>query len=263
MEDKRGKMKKRLKTLAYVLLTAIVLSLLGGCGLIESTGLSDEEDELVAEYAAGVIMRYSADKKGGLGDLKPTPEPIPWVDPATVAPAEEPQEEEDDTEEEIPMEEVEERVDDSVQPGTQGYDGNSLAAAIGVSGFDISYQGYETADVYPASTGDDLSFSMQSTPGHKLLVVHLDVMNNDPQEKECDVLSCNVKFRVLINETKRVNEQMTILLNDLKSYNGTVPANSSVDTVLVFEVEDQLAENINNLSLVTVTSSGESTFALK
>ena len=105
-------MKKRLKTLAYVLLTAVVLSLLGGCGLIESTGLSDEEDELVAEYAAGVIMRYSADKKGGLGDLKPTPEPIPWVDPATVAPAEEPQEEEDDTEEEIPMEEVEERVDD-------------------------------------------------------------------------------------------------------------------------------------------------------
>ena len=198
-----------------------------------------------------------------MGDLKPTPEPIPWVDPASVTPAEAPQEEEDDTEEEIPMEEVEERADDSAAAGTQEFNGNNLAAAIGVDGFDITYQGYETVDVYPESSGDDLSFSMQSTPGHKLLVVHLDVMNNDPQEKQCDVLSCNVKFRVLINETQRVNEQMTILLNDLKSYNETVPANSSVDTVLVFEVEDQVAENINSLSLVAVTAAGESTFSLK
>ncbi len=263
MEDKRGKMKKRVKMLVNGFLMVVMLSMLSGCGLIESTGLSDEEDELVAEYAAGVIMRYSADKKGGLGDLKPTPEPIPWVDPASLAPTETPQEEEGDTEEEVPMEEVEERVDDSAQAESSGFNGHNLAAAIGVDGFDITYQGYETADVYPESTGDDLSFSMQATPGHKLLVVHLDVMNNDPQEKQCDVLSCNVKFRVLINETQRVNEQMTILLNDLKSYNEVIPANSSVDTVLVFEVEDQVAENINNLSLVAVTAAGESTFALK
>ena len=104
---------------------------------------------------------------------------------------------------------------------------------------------------------------MQSSPGRKLLVVHLDVHNPDAQEKTCDVLSCNVKFRALINGSSRINEQMTILLNDLKSYNEVIPAQGSADTVLVFEIEEQMAENIDNLSLVTVTGAGESTFSLK
>ena len=257
-------MKKRGKIITYGILAAVMVSMLGGCGLVESTGLSDEEDELVAEYAAGVIMRYSADKKGGLGDLKPTPIPIPWVDPATVEPEKSSEDEKIEEENEIPMEEVEEREDVAVsEPAAPGFDGHNLASAIGIDGFDITYKGYETVDVYPESSGDDLSFSMQSTPGHKLLVVHLDVMNNDSQERLCDVLSCNVKFRILINEADRVNEQMTILLNDLKSYNEMIPANTSTDTVLVFEVDDNMAESITDLSLVVVTAAGESTFALK
>lgn len=261
-------MKRRIgKLLTCGLAAVLTASMLTGCGLIQSTGLSEEEDELVAEYAAGVIMRYSADKKGGLGDLRPTPTPIPWVDPKDVAPTEAPEEEEreerEEPEEEVPMEEVNARDDISAGSHSGSFDGHNLAAAIGIEGFDITYEGFETADVYPESPGDDLSFSMQSTPGRKLLVVHLNVINNEGQDKLCDVLACNVKFRVLINETDRVNEQMTILLNDLKSYNETIPANGSADTVLVFEVEDQLAQNINNLSLIAVTSAGESTFALK
>ena len=266
MENKVGNMNRKSRRLIqYAVLPVIAAMLMTGCGLIEPTGLNEEDEELVAEYAAGVIMRYSADKKGGLGDLRPTPTPIPWVDPADVAPTEAPEEEKtgNENEEEIPMEEVEER-DDLAQPAvSSGFDGHNLASTIGIDGFDITYEGFETADVYPDSTGNDLSFSMQSTPGHKLLVVHLNVINNDSQDKLCDVLSCNVKFRVLINETTRVNEQMTILLNDLKSYNETVPANGSADTVLVFEIEDNMVQNINNLSLIAVTSSGESSFALR
>ena len=266
MENKVGNMNRKSRRLIqYAVLPVIAAMFMTGCGLIEPTGLNEEDEELVAEYAAGVIMRYSADKKGGLGDLRPTPTPIPWVDPADVAPTEAPEEEENENEneEETPMEEVEER-DDLAQPAvSSGFDGHNLASTIGIDGFDITYEGFETADIYPDGAGDDLSFSMQATPGRKLLVVHLNVINEDAQDKLCDVLSCNVKFRVLINGTNRVNEQMTILLNDLKSYNETIPGNGSADTVLVFEVEDQVVENIDNLSLVTVTSTGESVFALK
>ena len=259
-------MKKRVKKiLAYGLTAVMTASMLTGCGLIETTGLNEEEEELVAEYAAGVLMRYSADKKGGLGDLRPTPTPIPWVDPADVVPTEAPEEpeEEENEPEEVPMEEVAGREDDSAGGAGAAFDGRNLASAIGIDGFDITYEGYETADVYPESAGDDLSFSMQSSPGHKLLVVHLNVHNADGQDKLCDVLACNVKFRALINETDRVNEQMTILLNDLKSYNEEIPAGGSADTVLVFEIDDQTAENINKLSLVTVGTAGESVFSLK
>ncbi|MCR5603092.1 MAG: hypothetical protein K6G27_05245, partial [Lachnospiraceae bacterium] len=68
--------------------------------------------------------------------------------------------------------------------------------------------------------------------------------------------------RALINGTTRVNEQMTILLNDLKSYREMIDADSSVDTVLVFEVDSALAEQIGSLSLVVVGAGGESTFSL-
>ena len=180
------------KSLIYGVLTVLLSGLLGGCGLVESTGLSDEEDELVAEYAAGVIMRYSAEKKGGLGDLRPTPTPIPWVDPATVQPTEAPEEEEDESEEEeqVPMEEVAGKED--IAQGAAGgsfFDGHNLATTIGIGDFDISYEGYEIADMYPDSPGDDLSFSMQATAGRKLLVVHLNVINEGSEEKVCDALA--------------------------------------------------------------------------
>ncbi|MCR5602571.1 MAG: hypothetical protein K6G27_02580 [Lachnospiraceae bacterium] len=244
-------------------LPLVMASAITGCGLIETTDLNEEDEELVAEYAAGVLMRYSADKKGGLGDLRPTPTPIPWVDPADVVPTEAPEEEKEEKEEEVPMEEVEEREGFSDTSSGSAFDGHNLASAIGIDGFDITYEGFETADIYPDGAGDDLSFSMQATPGRKLLVVHLKVANEEGEDKQCDVLSCNVKFRILINETDRVNEQMTILLNDLKSYNEIIPANGSVDTVLVFETGESLTENIKNLSLITVTSNGESVYKLK
>ena len=253
------------KSLIYGMLTVMISVLLSGCGIIRSTGLSDEEDELVAEYAAGVIMRYSADKKGGLGDLRPTPTPIPWVDPATVEPqgTDEQEEDEEETEDQVPFEEVAGKED--IAQGSAGggaFNGHNLAGTIGIGDFDISYEGYEIVDMYPESTEGDLSFSMQATAGRKLLVVHLNVINEGSEEKVCDALACNVKYRILINETTRVNEQMTILLNDLKSYNESIAAGSAADTVLVFEIEEAVASNIGSLSLVVVNSEGESVFAL-
>ncbi|MCR4806505.1 MAG: hypothetical protein K5857_02405 [Lachnospiraceae bacterium] len=261
-------MRKEIKrSIVYGMAAIMTAGALTGCGLIESTGLSQEEEDLVAEYAAGVLMRYSAGETGGLGDLRPTPTPIPWNDPAEVKPTEAPEEEtgeEEDTdmEEEVPIEEVEGREDVSGQTPGGALNGRNLASAIGIGDFDITYEGFEAADVYPETTGNDLSFSMQATPGRKLLIVHLNVINDSSEDKVCDVLSQNVKFRVVINENKRINEQMTILLNDLKAYNDTIPAGSSADTVLVFEAEDQVIAGINTLSLVVVNQNGESVFSL-
>ena len=72
-----------------------------------------------------------------------------------------------------------------------------------------------------------------------------------------------IKFRILINEKDRVNEQMTILLNDLKSFSDTIPAGQTVDTVLVFEVDNDVAGSISSLALIVVNSQGESQFLLK
>lgn len=257
------------KTLLFGLISAMLCSLLGGCGLFASTGLNDNDEELVAEYAAGVLMRYSADKKGGFGNPKPTPKP-------TEAPQELPEPEperdnEPDAEElnDTPKEneagsDVSEVSDNTAVKGpVPALNGAALCDAIGINGFDISYEGYEIADIYPKSDGKDLTFSMQAAPGKKLIILHLDVLNPDSAEKVCSVLDQSVKFRILVNGTERINEQMTILLNDLKSYNETIGAGEKNDTVLVFEADAPVTGNINSLSLIVVGTAGESVFELE
>lgn len=255
------------RLIVYCLSVSLTAGLLSGCAnLVLTTGLNDTEEELVAEYAAGVLMRYVGDKRGGFGNLKPTPIPI-------VAPPVESDYSSTDITGDNGSPIDDNSTDDSMfdadtaDASTAGMGGapmapSDIAGAIGVEGFEISYTGYEVAEVYPDAGGDVLSFSMQATEGRKLLVVHLDVKNNASEDRECDVLGCNVKFRVIINNSSRVNEQMTILLNDLKSYREMIGAGQSVDTVLVFEVDSELADQISSLSLAVVGAGGESSFTL-
>ena len=259
------------KRIIYCLISVMLVSMLGGCGLIAQTGLDDNEEELVAEYAAGVLLRYSADKKGGLGNPKPTPVPTEEPVPEEVVPedkikdldkTENKPEDEWEGDETEPAE-TDKNADEQEAAVAKPADGRAIADAIGISGFDMAYGGFEIAEVYPDAHSNDLTFSMQAAEGKKLLVVHMDVINPDDADRECDALSCNVKYRILINETTRINEQMTILLNDLKSYSDTIKAKRKVDTVLVFEVDDAMVSQINTMSLVVVNAQGESVFSLK
>lgn len=260
----KGKIRR---VTVYLLILAVFCTMLAGCGLIQPTGLNENDEELVAEYAAGVLMRYSADKKGGLGNPKPTPKPTQAPAEEAVAPVDEPAQTQDEAHD-IPVDEneepkeAEETTDVSANAVTAKADGAAICDAIGIRGFEMTYKGYETADIYPRSDGNDLTFSMQAAPGKKLIVLHFDVMNPGSADAECNVLDCNVKFRILVNETNRINEQMTILLNDLKSYKDTIGAGQTRDTVLVFEADTSVAESIGSLSLIVVSGSGESAFTL-
>lgn len=260
----KGKIKR---VTVNLLILAVFCTMLAGCGVIQPTGLNDNDEELVAEYAAGVLMRYSADKKGGLGNPKPTPKPTETPVEEVYTPVDEPAGEQDETpdlnaDENVEPQEVEETTDVSANAATAKADGAAICDAIGIRGFEMTYKGYETADIYPKSDGNDLTFSMQAAPGKKLIVLHFDVKNPGSTDEECNVLDCNVKFRILVNETNRINEQMTILLNDLKSYKDTIGAGQTNDTVLVFEADTSVAESIGSLSLIVVSGSEESVFAL-
>ncbi len=266
-------MGKILRRTTVYLIAASMLIVLGGCSNADvQTGLSTEDEELVAEYAAGVLMKYSSDQNGGLGTYVPE-KPAPAVSentamqPAPVEevpdePAEVPEQGDDVNVDDAPNE-VTEDVADVSEAADAGTNGAAICEAIGISGFDMAYKGYETADVYPDPGEAELSFSMQAAEGKKLLVVHFDITNPDGSDKECSVLDNAIKFRILINEKDRVNEQMTILLNDLKSFSDTIPAGQTVDTVLVFEVDNDVAGSISSLALIVVNSQGESQFLLK
>ncbi|MCR5234290.1 MAG: DUF5067 domain-containing protein [Lachnospiraceae bacterium] len=260
-------MLRRLKRIiAYGMIMLLSFNL-SGCGLAASTGLSENEEELVAEYAAGVLMRYIADKKGGLGNPRPTPAPI-------IAPPADEMGTSEDTEDTEDITSSDDTFDDELTDTDSAADlpedmasgiavpDKGLAETLELEGFDVEYTGYEVADIYPPSEDGVLAFSMQAEEGKQLLVLHFDVTNTSSEDKLCDVLNKNVKFRITVNGGSRINEQMTILLNDLKSYSDTVPAGQKVDTVLVFEVAPSVTEQISSLSLIMVGMDGESTFNL-
>lgn len=256
-------LKKIKRITAYGMIVLLGLNL-SGCGLVASTGLTENEEELVAEYAAGVIMRYSADKKGGFGNLKPTPAPI-FVPPADegIEPAEpDDMDSSDDFFDEASGNEDEMTDMSQDMPGQEVETVAGISGILGLDGFDVTYAGYEVADIYPPAEDGVLSFSMQAEEGKKLLVLHFDVTNTGTEDKLCDVLNNNVKFRVSVNGGSRINEQMTILLNDLTSYSETVAAGQKEDTVLVFEVAPSVVEQVNSLTLIMVGNGGESTVNL-
>ena len=242
----------KMKNIAALALGVCMAVILCGCDSSEMDRYSDTEKDLMAEYAAGKIIKY---RNGGVGTTQDFSEDDPvWQQAITEETVDDVA---DEDEQDIPMAEVTGVEDVSgLSPVETTPVLEDIAKTIGVDDFDVSYAGYEVADIYPEESGDVLSFSMQAAEGKKLMVLHYNITNNTGADALCDVLDCNVKFRLLINDTKRINQQMTILLNELKSYYDNIAAGDTVDAVLVFEVDADMVEQINTMSVIVVKSDG-------
>ncbi len=250
-----------------------------GCGSGEAEEQAEEgftkedieyKEKLVAEYAAGLLLKYDKGNHNGLTYYTPTPEPTEEPVPETADPA---KADDGGSEGKTPSISVSSdnevaNADDAVQIGTIPEEENavtssaSIAEYLGAGNVDIRYTSYEICDQYPEEQSDGLFFSMSASDGKKLLILHFDLVNDTGEDAECSILSSDVKIRILINDTERINQQMTILLNDLKSFEGTVAAGGSTDTVLVFEIPEETASAINSLKLIIVDADGEHTIAL-
>ncbi|MCR4924172.1 MAG: hypothetical protein K5931_09230 [Lachnospiraceae bacterium] len=270
-----------MKTLTISGLFVIMAGLILGCGKKENVnGMTDEEiardERLAAEYAAGLILKYD---KGNYNKLTYKPYvPLPTIPPKGENPPEGMEEggngkdmqvssdkgdipERGDMPEEG-MPPMEDGGGQEVPPEEELVAQGSISEALGVPDFNISYKNYELCQQYPEEQNDSLFFSMKADEGEKLLILHFDLNNPTGGPLECRVIDSNARIRLLINDTERINQQMTILLNDLKSYEGTVQPGESIDTILVFDVTDEIAQNIQSMQLIIVTESGDQGFPL-
>ncbi|MCR4656572.1 MAG: hypothetical protein K5770_10145 [Lachnospiraceae bacterium] len=262
---------------ALLMLTAVLAgSLLSGCNSDEAIILADENEdaqlELVAEYAAGLLLKYDKSHANGLTvavpqqpvmedpvDISPpTPAEIeemseggldPTVNVSNDGPQGSTQEQGNTEEEETPV------VSES---------GGSIADALGIPGFDVTYTGYEAVDVYPedSSNEDVVLFSLTAEEGQKLLILHFDLSNFSGEDAECAPINKEAKIRLIINETDRLNQQMTILMNDLKSFDDILAAGETRDTVLVFYLDEDMQDSIESMSLLIIDTEGEHRFEL-
>ncbi len=277
--------KRYRRTIAYILICVLGCVTLSGCSLVPSLQLTEEQSNLIAEYAAGKLLEYSKGHPGGLMILED-------VDRADVNPGmQKPEEEKSElpplpSTEQPPMPADEDLSDpgQDVQPeGVQPDDmqpedvqpeqealveapedisevpSESIAEALGVAGADITYDRYEIVSTYPPEESQ-LAFTMKAAPGKDLLVVHFNLTNPGSEDIDAYTDSSGFKVRLMLNGSSKLRGDVTFLDNDLMNYRGLLTPGSLVDAVLVFEVEQ--GTEVNSMDLLVLDDNGENRYTL-
>lgn len=242
-------MKKKSK----VGILLLVLSLAaGGCGQKPIT-MTQEEEAMIVAYAAHVVSKYNTRQPDGLTHVSEA-----VYEKKTAGDTQQP--EETDTEDTQPEENREgtdvnnqnpEETDQQPEENPTGQ--TSLSEALGQSGIAAEYTGAELK----ASYVEPDYFALDAPAGNTFLIVHITLTNETDQDIDCDILSQKLGISALVNDSVRAEARTTILLNDLGTYQDTIKAKASVETVLFFEVPADKVSSVESLKL-TIEKDGVS-----
>lgn len=216
---------KRVKIVAAGMIGAM---LLGGCGTAPYS-LTEKEEAIIVNYAAHVVSKFNAYQGDGLTYL-----------------VEEETEETELAEEDVSVEETEIPEDTSEaggQPGEQTQEevgAADLDQVFGLEGLHIAYTGTEIRDSYIESD----AYALDVSAGKTYLILKFNLVNASDEEIHLDNLSKRPTFRVSFQtaeeESIQATAYTTILLNDFSTYEENIPAQTTNEAVLLFEVPDSV-----------------------
>ncbi len=249
--DANGKwdiMFNKKKSIAVMLIICNLLFLLTGCGN-QIPEMTDAENELVTEYAAGLLLKYHSKYEGRLVDTSVSPQ--------------EGQETEQETEmvsdNSADREQQEQEVS---EPGltvssngvTKGNAGVQISAAqlLGSDGFEMKYSSFEVCDTYPetGSAPEVLFFSMKAGNGNKLLVLRIDIVNNNTSEAQLDTLGMTeLGCEVIINGKDTQRAYISMLENDFMTISRTFAPGEVYEAAVITEVPEDKAATITTVAL--------------
>lgn len=214
---------------ASILLCSMAAALLmTGCATVPD--LTQSETELISEYAVGVLLKY--DKGHGRKLVDTT-----GYEPEEEEPEQEPPVEEIPEELAPEQEETPEVVDVSQDEEETQPTASSVEQYYGIPNIMISYTGWEMADSYPPQTeGEVPYFTMDASNGMQLLVLKFNAQNLTGEDQSMNMMGYQATFRVSVNGEASKGALATMLVNDMQTFDGVIPAGSSVDMVSIVEV---------------------------
>lgn len=211
---------------------AISACMLTGC-IDSMPDMTEEQSELVAEYAADMLLKYSPNYHYRIADEEEVA--------SAEAEMETSQEEETMQEESQPSQDLSQTgsgenvsvgAETSVEDGSE-YD---LATFFSMEQFSIRYASCEITDAYPKAESG-AGFSVTAPQGYNLLILHFDVENLGEEAAQCDLFDQINKVRVNVNDAGYVQALSTLLTNDLTTYMEDIPAGEVADAVVAVPVE--------------------------
>ena len=231
-------MKKSMRRKCFLcsVLFAGALALIG-CGE-EPYELEDNEREIIANYAAHIISKHNRQQPEGYqyvyvsGEEEDEPEEKPSDDkekeeePAAA-----------DSGQEEPADGADDKTDDAQEPQEPSV---TLSEALGLSGVQAVYTGVELTDRYDAAVPDD---------GKRLMVLHVTLNNESDKDVDIDMVSVLPIFRATVNNTEETTAELAIFPDNLSTWEGTVGAGKSVETVILFQLSDAEITSVEQLEM--------------
>lgn len=213
--------KKRMKVTAALLLVAITMT---GCGtkLYEMT---DEEQQLVAEYSAYALSKYNVYQKDGMTSAK-----------------------EEENTSETEQSETETESESDIQTGgasgttmpasdAQTAAAVSLADAIGYKDLNVTYTGVTKTDTYKEGS----HYSMEAGKGKNYAVMKFTISNPTGAAVDVDLFTNARTYTARFSDGKDYPAEGSFLTYSLTTYQGTLKPQESVDVVLLFKIPEDTA----------------------
>lgn len=218
----------------YLFIGVVIASMfLSGCGT-QLYELTKEEEDLIVHSAAYFVAKHNIQQKDGVSAV---------VDPdSIILQSEETEEVEGITEPETEL--AEEVISPSGGNAGEGQTVDdatvSLAEIIG-HGTDltVTYTGSYSVDNYV----EGAAYSVDADAGKMFYVMQFTITNATDGEVIVDNVSVNPTFR-LVSDNLSVKAEVTFLTTDFSTYQGTIQAGESVETILLFEVSEANIEQI-------------------
>lgn len=226
--------------------------MLSGCNTV--VDLTKEETELIAEYAADVLLKYDVnyidridegekkiEETADTKDLNTTEEGTTAQMP--------------DTEEAAKDQTDTESSKDNKEPEISSGSEKDIAKIAGISGASITYKDYLITSRYPEKEDDPVF--LEAPDGHQLLVVRFDVTDITKEAVAVSLIEKEIDYSIVCNGTKAAKPMLTILLNDLGTLETTIKPDENQEAVLVFQIADDIKDNLDSVQLKVTCNNTE------
>ncbi len=232
-------MKKKI----YIATAAVASLLLTGCGNTQE--LSEQNQNMIAQYMAGTLLKYDADYNGALvydrAILEATPTPAPTQAPVVT-----------------PAPTASSNSSDNSNNATAGDDNSKgvlqetdLSSLINVSGIKVKKTSYKVTKSFGTAYS-----SVAADKGHKLLIVNFKLKNQSDSSKKVNLTGKNIKYTLSIGDN-RYSPLYTIADGDMQFFNEKIAAGSSKKGILVFQIKSSVKVKDAVVTAITEDSTAD------
>lgn len=222
-------MKRITRITIPVILSCLILS---GCA--NSIKLSSEHSDIIAEYAAGALLKYSYDYKSRYKDLGNDVVYEPETESPTTEPATQPATTPGNNEE--------------TTSGNDNTNNWNISKDLGLGELTIEYKKYVITSEYPNDSSAMFSFTAQE--GYTFIVFNFDITNKGTQDVLCNNSDDEKVVTLNLNGNTYYNNYANLMLNDITYLkNVTIKAGETQDGILVFMVPEDKVTEIKSIVL--------------